>query len=154
MSIVTEKFFNYKSFFIEQINKMSVTSPNDCRRALASSRESFLQEYRTVILNIGRMSGKTTGLLQLGNELSANEHGVVLLVMNPANKRHVQNMISYKYHDMIRIMTPSDILYDAPQNKFKFLLIDESEFTIKNRRHRHEIYEWAAHRGVEFIVMT
>ncbi|UYD57433.1 hypothetical protein OFDDKENP_00057 [Aeromonas phage B614] len=151
MSIVTEKFFNYKSFFIEQINRIAKLTPPGCNFERGLERSMFLREYRTIIINMGRMSGKTTGLLQLAAELIGNG-GSRVIVMNPANKRHVQGMIPYHHRDGIRISVLSE-LSDRCEN-VKFLLVDESEFTLSNRRAREEVYDWASRNGVEFVIMT
>ncbi|UYD59666.1 hypothetical protein JNMOADIG_00137 [Aeromonas phage avDM5] len=151
MSIVKERFFNYKTFFIDAINRMCANTPPGCIQERGQQRSSFLRDNRTIHLNLGRMSGKTTGLIQLANEL-VNQGGSRIITMNPANKRHVRDMISYQYRDDIQISIRQELTDRCP--KVKFLMVDESEYTLTSRHHHQEIYDWAGTHGVEFVIMT
>ncbi|APU01917.1 hypothetical protein [Aeromonas phage L9-6] len=151
MSIVKERFFNYKTFFIDAINRSYANKPSGCTQEMSQPKSSFLREHRTIHLNLGRMTGKTTGLLHLANEVSA-QGGARIITMNSANKRHVQDMVSYQWRGDIRISTISELTDRCP--KVKFLMIDESEYTLTSRHQRQEIYDWAGTHGVEFVIMT
>lgn len=151
MSIVKERFFNYKTFFIEAINRAYDNFPTGCSQELYQPKSSFLREHRTIHLNLGRITGKTSGLIQLANELVA-QGGVRLITMNPANKRHVKDMVLGPWRGDIQISTMSELTNHCPC--VKFLMVDESEYTLTSRHHRQEIYDWAGTHGVEFVIMT
>ncbi|UOX40500.1 hypothetical protein UGMREWDR_CDS0187 [Aeromonas phage GomatiRiver_11] len=155
MPIVTESFFNYKSFFIDRLNAAIANSPDGCNRERCNERSTFLREYRTIHLNLGRMTGKTTGLLQLANEFAVAGYKTRLITMNPANKRYVADMVSYPWRDSIKISVMSDLDYRNPElDKVDFVMVDESEYTLTSKRHRDDLFAWAAKNGAKAVIMT
>lgn len=155
MSIV-ENYFDYRTSFINAIRFVANRYPDGCSFDRSTDRSTFLRSCRSVMLNMGRMSGKTESFIRLGDELS-DQGGAVLITMNCANKRHVFGMAK-RYKADVTVLSFRDIQNDLrnPANiqPFGFVMVDESEFILTDRHKFSDLYDWAAYAKANFVLKT
>lgn len=145
------KYFDYNSFFVNAMRVVSINYPPGCEMEVLQDRSDFLKSNRTISINVGRQTGKTTSFIRLGNELS-NHAKVAMIVMNTQNKKMTKSM-GAKFD----ILTFGDIkrqLQILDLEKIQFILIDESEFILFDENRVHDFYEWAKLVNAEFILKT
>lgn len=155
MSIV-ENYFDYRTAFINYIRFIANRHPDGCNFDRSSDRSTFLRSCRSVMLNVGRQSGKTTSLIKLGGELS-NQGGAVLITMNSANKRHVIDMAK-RYNADVTVLSFNEVQnglrLPADIKPFRFVMVDESEFILTDRHKTNDLYDWAAYAKADFVMKT
>lgn len=145
------KYFDYNSFFVNAMRVVSINYPPGCEMEVLKDRSDFLKSNRTISINVGRQTGKTTSFIRLGNELS-NHAKVAMIVMNTENKKMTKNM-GAKFD----ILTFGDIkrqLQILDLEKIQFIIIDESEFILFDENRVHDFYKWAKLVNAEFVLKT
>lgn len=145
------KYFDYNSFFVNAMRIVSINYPPGCEMEVLQDRSDFLKSNRTISINVGRQTGKTTSFIRLGNELS-NHAKVAMIVMNTQNKKMIKNM-GAKFD----ILTFDDIkrqLQILDLEKIQYIIIDESEFILFDENRVHDFYKWAKLVNAEFILKT
>ncbi|UYD57773.1 hypothetical protein MEIMHGIN_00131 [Aeromonas phage avDM3] len=145
------KYFDYNSFFVNAMRVVSINYPPGCEMEVLQDRSDFLKSNRTISINVGRQTGKTTSFIRLGNELS-NHAKVAMIVMNTQNKKMIKNM-GAKFD----ILTFDDIkrqLQILDLEKIQFIMVDESEFILFDENRVHDFYEWAKLVNAEFVLKT
>lgn len=128
-----------------------INYPPGCEMEVLQDRSDFLKSNRTISINVGRQTGKTTSFIRLGNELS-NHAKVVMIVMNTENKKMTKSM-GAKFD----ILTFGDIkrqLQILDLEKIQYIIIDESEFILFDENRVHDFYKWAKLVNAEFILKT
>lgn len=145
------KYFDYNSFFVNAMRVVSINYPPGCEMEVLQDRSDFLKSNRTISINVGRQTGKTTSFIRLGNELS-NHAKVAMIVMNTQNKKMTKSM-GAKFD----ILTFGDIkrqLQILDLEKIQYIIIDESEFILFDENRVHDFYKWAKLVNAEFILKT
>lgn len=145
------KYFDYNSFFVNAMRVVSINYPPGCEMEVLQDRSDFLKSNRTISINVGRQTGKTTSFIRLGNELS-NHAKVVMIVMNTENKKMTKST-GAKFD----ILTFGDIkrqLQILDLEKIQYIIIDESEFILFDENRVHDFYKWAKLVNAEFILKT
>lgn len=145
------KYFDYNSFFVNAMRVVSINYPPGCEMEVLQDRSDFLKSNRTISINVGRQTGKTTSFIRLGNELS-NHAKVAMIVMNTQNKKMTKSM-GAKFD----ILTFNDIkrqLQILDLEKIQFIMVDESEFILFDENRVHDFYKWAKLVNAEFILKT
>lgn len=145
------KYFDYNSFFVNAMRIVSINYPPGCEMEVLQDRSDFLKSNRTISINVGRQTGKTTSFIRLGNELS-NHAKVAMIVMNTENKKMTKSM-GAKFD----ILTFGDIkrqLQILDLEKIQYIIIDESEFILFDENRVHDFYKWAKLVNAEFILKT
>lgn len=145
------KYFDYNSFFVNAMRVVSINYPPGCEMEVLQDRSDFLKSNRTISINVGRQTGKTTSFIRLGNELS-NHAKVAMIVMNTENKKMTKSM-GAKFD----ILTFGDIkrqLQILDLEKIQYIIIDESEFILFDENRVHDFYKWAKLVNAEFILKT
>lgn len=128
-----------------------INYPPGCEMEVLQDRSDFLKSNRTISINVGRQTGKTTSFIRLGNELS-NHAKVAMIVMNTENKKMTKSM-GAKFD----ILTFGDIkrqLQILDLEKIQYIIIDESEFILFDENRVHDFYKWAKLVNVEFVLKT
>lgn len=145
------KYFDYNSFFVNAMRVVSINYPPGCEMEVLQDRSDFLKSNRTISINVGRQTGKTTSFIRLGNELS-NHAKVAMIVMNTQNKKMIKSM-GAKFD----ILTFGDIkrqLQILDLEKIQFIMVDESEFILFDENRVHDFYKWAKLVNAEFVLKT
>lgn len=145
------KYFDYNSFFVNAMRVVSINYPPGCEMEVLQDRSDFLKSNRTISINVGRQTGKTTSFIRLGNELS-NHAKVAMIVMNTENKKMTKST-GAKFD----ILTFGDIkrqLQILDLEKIQYIIIDESEFILFDENRVHDFYKWAKLVNAEFILKT
>lgn len=145
------KYFDYNSFFVNAMRIVSINYPPGCEMEVLQDRSDFLKSNRTISINVGRQTGKTTSFIRLGNELS-NHAKVAMIVMNTQNKKMTKSM-GAKFD----ILTFNDIkrqLQILDLEKIQFIMVDESEFILFDENRVHDFYKWAKLVNAEFVLKT
>lgn len=145
------KYFDYNSFFVNAMRVVSINYPPGCEMEVLQDRSDFLKSNRTISINVGRQTGKTTSFIRLGNELS-NHAKVAMVVMNTQNKKMTKSM-GAKFD----ILTFNDIkrqLQILDLEKIQFIMVDESEFILFDENRVHDFYKWAKLVNAEFVLKT
>lgn len=145
------KYFDYNSFFVNAMRIVSINYPPGCEMEVLQDRSDFLKSNRTISINVGRQTGKTTSFIRLGNELS-NHAKVAMIVMNTQNKKMTKSM-GAKFD----ILTFNDIkrqLQILDLEKIQFITVDESEFILFDENRVHDFYKWAKLVNAEFVLKT
>ena len=145
------KYFDYNSFFVNAMRVVSINYPPGCEMEVLQDRSDFLKSNRTISINVGRQTGKTTSFIRLGNELS-NHAKVAMIVMNTQNKKMTKSM-GAKFD----ILTFGDIkrqLQILDLEKIQYIIIDESEFILFDENRVHDFYKWAKLVNAEFVLKT
>lgn len=145
------KYFDYNSFFVNAMRIVSINYPPGCEMEVLQDRSDFLKSNRTISINVGRQTGKTTSFIRLGNELS-NHAKVAMIVMNTQNKKMTKSM-GAKFD----ILTFGDIkrqLQILDLEKIQFIMVDESEFILFDENRVHDFYKWAKLVNAEFVLKT
>ncbi|AFQ22611.1 hypothetical protein [Stenotrophomonas phage IME13] len=145
------KYFDYNSFFVNAMRVVSINYPPGCEMEVLQDRSDFLKSNRTISINVGRQTGKTTSFIRLGNELS-NHAKVAMIVMNTQNKKMTKSM-GAKFD----ILTFNDIkrqLQILDLEKIQFIMVDESEFILFDENRVHDFYKWAKLVNAEFVLKT
>ncbi|AFN69743.1 hypothetical protein Aes012_113 [Aeromonas phage Aes012] len=145
------KYFDYNSFFVNAMRVVLINYPPGCEMEVLQDRSDFLKSNRTISINVGRQTGKTTSFIRLGNELS-NHAKVAMIVMNTQNKKMTKSM-GAKFD----ILTFGDIkrqLQILDLEKIQYIIIDESEFILFDENRVHDFYKWAKLVNAEFILKT
>lgn len=148
------KFPNYKDMFLNAMEHMMLFTKSD-REALIGKAE-FLKQYRTSKFNMGRQTGKTRSILEFADEISLN---VCIIAMNDANAKWLKERLGvYSVCHTITIVSMNNwvdkLKSETPDINYDLILMDESEFCLKNKQSVEKFYEDCTKTSIKYIIMT